>query len=188
MARCGLLGTDAWTRVLTRTLEGSESACAVFLENDSHDGDPFKATRLLPAAMTKARVAVAKRAIWRELVGAAVAEHNTLHSERHFLSLVAEQAGEPPEVTVEIGRWSGSTAQDPDLEPVLRQQRAHRLRMSALPDRYAQVEKVRRVVAIVCRQMRAVRTRLLSLGGGLPTATAWSGGRPSGAPPKLLLA
>ena len=91
---------------------------ALFLENDSPDGDPFQATRgTFPAAMAKHRVAVAKRAAWRRLVSASVADENTLHSERHFLPHVAEARGED---AVELGRWSGSTAQDADLVPVMR--------------------------------------------------------------------
>ena len=74
--------------------------------------------------MAKDRVTVAKRAIWRRVVGTEIANRNTRHAERHFLPHAAEARGEPPEDNVELGRWSGSTAQDADLEPTLRAQPA----------------------------------------------------------------
>jgi len=144
----------------------------VFLENDSPDGDPFKATRLFPAAMAKDRVAVAKRAVWRR-VSDAVADSNTLHSERHFVPNIAEACGEEPEAAVELGRWSGSTAQDADLEPAVRAQRQHRLRVGAMPERYAQAAKVARVLGIITRQMDAARRALCTLGASLPLVGGW---------------
>jgi hypothetical protein len=55
-----------------------------------------------------------------------------------FERFISEARGEPPEDAVELGRWSGSTAQDADLEPALRAHRCHRLRVGTLPDRHAQ--------------------------------------------------
>ena len=162
-----------WMDILVRSLTGSEDACAVFLENDSPTGDPFRATRTLPAAMAKDRVTVAKRAIWRRVVGAEIANRNTRHAERHFLPHAAEARGEPPEDTVELGRWSGSTAQDADLEPTLRAQRCHRLRVGSLPDRYAQTAKVGRVIGIITRQMSAIRQLIWSRWDALPWAGGW---------------
>ena len=169
----GLLGTSEWMDILVRTLTGHEDACAVFLENDSPTGDPFRATRTFPAAMAKDRVAVAKRAIWRRIVGIRIANENTLHSERHFLPHAAEARGEPPEEAVELGRWSGSTAQDADLEPSLRAKRCHRLRVGTLPDRYAQAAKVGRVLGIITRQMEAIRKTIWSRWDALPWAGGW---------------
>ena len=169
----GLLGTCEWMDILVRTLTGNEDACAVFLENDSPTGDPFRAIRTFPAAMAKDRVAVAKRAIWRRIVGIQIANENTLHSERHFLPHAAEARGEPPEEAVELGRWSGSTAQDADLEPTLRAKRCHRLRVGTLPDRYAQAAKVGRVIGIITRQMDAIRKTIWSRWDALPWAGGW---------------
>ena len=169
----GLLGTGEWMDVLVTSLRGNEGACAVFLENDSPDGDPFKATRTFNAAMAKDRVAIAKRVIWRRIMGASLADENTLHSERHFLPHVAQARGEPPEEAVELGRWSGSTAQDADLEPALRAQRCHRLRVGSLPDRYAQAAKVARVLCIITRQMDAIRATLSLWWDALPWAHGW---------------
>ena len=168
----GLLGTGDWMDVLVASLQGCEGACAVFLENDSPDGDPFRATRTLNAAMTKERVAVAKRAIWRRIMGVRLANLNTLHAERHFIPHAAQARGEPPEDAVELGRWSGSTAQDADLEPSLRAQRCHRLRAGSLPDRYSQAAKVGRVLQIITRQMDAIRSAIWSRWDVLP----WDGG------------
>ena len=71
------------------------------------------------APMQQARIVHAKRAIYRKLAGLAAeqAAQLTLHSERHFLPMVADALSIPPEEAVEIGRWSGSTAQDADMQP-----------------------------------------------------------------------
>ena len=169
----GLLGDKRWMTALVETLTGYEDVCAVFLENDSPDGNPFNATRVYPAAMAKTRVAVAKRALYAHYVSAEAAAENTLHSERHFIPCVSEAGGEPPEDAVELGRWSGSTAQDADLEPVVRAQQCHRLRLGALPDRYGQVGKVTRVLGIITRQMDRARRAITLRGPALPRVGGW---------------
>lgn len=120
--------------------------------------------------MAKDRVAIA---IWERVMGARLVDENTLHSERHFLPHVAQARGEPPEDAAELGRWSGSTAQDADLEPALCAHRCHRLRVGSLPDRYAQAAKVARVLSIITRQMDAIRAALSSRWDALPWAHGW---------------
>jgi hypothetical protein len=158
----------------TRPKGSGNTSYAVFLENDPPDGDPpFKATRTFNAAMAKDRVAIAKRAIRKRVLEARLADGNALHSERHFLPHVAQARGEPPEDAVELGRWSGSTAQDADLEPALRAHRCHRLRVGTLPDRYAQAAKVERVLNIITRQMDAIRAALWTRWDALPWQHGW---------------
>jgi len=159
--------------ILVCTLTSNEDACAVFIENDSPTGDPSQATRTFPAAMAKDRVTVAKRAIWRRVVGTQIANETTLHSERHFLPHAAEARGEPPEDAVELGRWSGSTAQDANLEPTLRDKRCHRLRVGMLPDRYAQAAEIGCVIGIITRQMDAIRKTIWSRWDALPRTGGW---------------
>ena len=134
---------------------------------------PSKATSTFNAAIAKDRVAIAKRAIWKRVLEARLADGNALHSERHFLPHVAQARGEPPEDAVELGRWSGSTAQDADLEPALRAHRCHRLRVGTLPDRYAQAAKVERVLNIITRQMDAIRAALWTRWDALPWQHGW---------------
>jgi len=56
----------------------------------------------------------------------------------------------------EIGRWSGSTAQDPDLTPSQREQRRHRLAAGVMPEGYAPLSKVARVCGILGDEMEAL--------------------------------
>jgi hypothetical protein len=125
--------------------------------------------RWVASTISGARCAYVRLLLWLE---AQIANENTLHSERHFLPHAAEARGEPPEEAVELGRWSGSTAQDADLEPTVRAARCHRLRVGTLPDRYAQAAKVGRVLGIISRQMDAIRKTIWSRWDVLP----WTGG------------
>lgn len=171
----GLMGTDLWLRLLMRTLQGREQACCMFLENDSPDGDPFRASRLYAAPMSKDRILVAKRAVYQRLarVPAELLLELTLHSERHFLPHLAQANEEAPEDAVEVGGWAGSTAQDPDLQPDVRAHRAHRLRLGQLPQRYGLEAKVARVARIKERLMAAARGLILRAGANLPTTGGW---------------
>ena len=158
----GLRGDGAWLLRWAATVlavEGAAQACCVFLENDSPDGNPFLATRLYAVPMSKDRVLVAIRAIMERVcrMTQAQAAAFTLHSARHFLPCVAEARSEPPERAVEVGRWSGSVAQDSGLVPSVPQARAHVLRLRAMPERYGQHAGVPRVCNIILDQVRAAR-------------------------------
>ena len=86
-------------------------------------------------------------------------------SGRRLLPEVAEARHEPAPRRVEIGRWSGSTAQDRDLTPEQRATLRHAAKVAVLPDRYARRAKVSRVIGIVLEQMAALR----SLAASRPT-------------------
>ena len=60
----------------------------------------------------------------------------TKHSARHFLMEVGGHRDEPSTRQVEIGRWSGSTAQDVDLTPAQQLAWRHRLASGVMPDNY----------------------------------------------------
>ena len=68
---------------------------------------------------------------------------------------------------VEIGRWSGSTAQDPDLTPSERLHRRHRLAAGEMPESYAPSAKVLRVCEILGDEM-AVLDELWARAAGDP--------------------
>lgn len=91
----GLAGSDAWLVAFLDTLQGVEAACCAFLENDSPTGDPWQATRVYAAPMEKARIVVAKQAIYRRAAGLTTAEAAAfaLHNERHAL-LPRDRGGE----------------------------------------------------------------------------------------------
>jgi len=69
---------------------------------------------------------------------------------------VASHRGESWLRQVEIGRWSGSTAQDPDLTPQQRVNWHHQLKAAVMPDNYAPMGKVQRVLGILNDQMDAL--------------------------------
>ena len=172
----GLTGTEEWARLYLATLEGAEAACCLFLENDSPDGDPWKATRLYPAPMSKPRMVVAKQAVYMRMAGLARAQVQgfRLHNERHFIPEVAEARHEPPERAVELGRWSGSVAQDRDMVPAERARWAHCLRAGRLPARYAPQAKAQRVCSILLEQMQAARELIARVGAhALPLRGGW---------------
>ena len=172
----GLTGSDEWARTFLPTLEGAEDACCLFLENDSPDGDPWKATRLYLAPMTKPRMVVAKQAAYMRMAGLTreQAMEFRLHNERHFLPEVAEARHEPPERAVQLGRWSGSVAQDRDMMPDERARWAHCLRVGRLPARYAPRAKAQRVCAILTEQMQAARDLIARVGAhALPLRGGW---------------
>ena len=172
----GLTGSDAWLVAFLDTLQGAEAACCAFLENDSPTGDPWQATRVYAAPMEKARIVVAKQAVYRRAAGLTAAEAAAfaLHNERHFIPEIGEARREPPERLVEIGRWSGSAAQDRDMTPAQRVQHQHSLRAGALPRRYAPHAKAQRVCEILVEQMGAAADLIRRLGrAALPTRGGW---------------
>ena len=70
---------------------------------------------------------------------------------------MAARRGVHPLRQVELGRWSGSTAQDPDLAPAPNLLRRHCLRVGVMPAAYAPEAKEARVIAILTEQMTALR-------------------------------
>ena len=82
----------------------------------------------------------------------------TKHSARHFLMEVGSHRDEPSTRQVEIGRWSGSTAQDVDLTPEQRLVWRHQLAAGRMPDNYAPKGKVRRVCRILDAQLSALES------------------------------
>lgn len=112
--------------------------------------------------MAKDRVLGAIRAVLRNVCGmtAQEAAAYTLHSGRHFLPLIAEARSEPPERASEVGRWSGSVAQDAGLCPLVRAAAAHQLRLRALPALYGTHSGVARSANIILDQLKAARALL----------------------------
>ena len=79
-----------------------------------------------------------------------------IRSARHFLMEVGGHRDEPATRQVEIGRWSGSTAQDVDLTPAQRLAWNHQLAAGVMPDNYAPLAKVQRVCRIIGDQLLAL--------------------------------
>ena len=187
----GPVGGSGWFLFLLSVLAGVEDGCFVFRDFDSPSGDPAVATRFMNNPLTGARLLHAIRCTLVVVcrMSPADAARFALHSSRHVLMEVAGARGEQPLRAVEIGRWSGSTAQDEDLTPSQRLDRRHQVRMGIMPESYAPMAKVSRVCSILCDQMsaldalyRASRAGSVSLGlfAGFGALASWPAAQEGG--------
>jgi hypothetical protein len=155
----GLVVNSGWLHVLQRSLSGVENGCFLWRDNNSRSGDPFEATGWKNEPCSSARALTALRTLLRRVCGLSGEQAQTfgLSSARHFLPEIALARNLSPEDRVEIGRWSGSTAQDADLTPARRQEAAASRSRCTLPDRYAPKANVVRVCKILTQQVDAAR-------------------------------
>ena len=167
MRVAGFDGGVAWFDFLRGVLADVAEGCFVFRDYDSARGDPQEATRFLNSPLVGERLVHAIRCVLVRVCGMTWDESGrwAKHSARHFLMEVAGARGEPALNAVEIGRWSGSTAQDPDLAPSAQLRRRHQLRAGVMPETYAPLAKVGRVCGILGDQMGALDALWSSLQG-----------------------
>lgn len=173
---------ELWFDYLCSVLQGVASGCFVFRDFDSESGDPAQATCFLNNPLLGARLLHAIRCVVMRVCGMSwqLATLYALHSGRHFLLEVCGHRAVPPLKSVDVGRWSGSTAQDADLTPAERMSRKHQLQAGVMPDWYAPCAKIDRVCRILGEQMVAVdaayaasRPDGLPLFGGFEILTRW---------------
>ena len=81
----------------------------------------------------------------------------TQHSPRHFLNETARARGEVATCRHEVGRWSLSVAQFDFLRPVANCVRKHASAFMVMPDIYSENAAKLRPMAIIRRQMAALR-------------------------------
>ena len=103
-----------------------------------------------------------KRAI-RCLYQGSDASIKILPRERCLYQVRRARCSAPAVRAIDIGRWSGSTAQDPDLAPAERHARRHQLLAGVMPEAYAPLSKVARVCRILGDQMDALASFWASL-------------------------
>ena len=154
-------GKRRWFDFLKMTLRGCEEGNWVFRDyvcEDPTGANPGKAIRWLNSPLCGARLVSAIAHVVHVVCDIPLADAAlfTKHSARHVLMEVASHRGESWLRQVEIGRWSGSTAQDPDLTPQQRVNWHHQLRSAVMPDNYAPMGKVQRVLGILNDQMHAI--------------------------------
>jgi len=175
----GLTGTKLWFETLVGSLRDVSHKCYIFRAFASPDGSVKNATGLLPNTLLQEHgLMAALQEVLRMACGFAVEQSLTLHSPRHFLSEVVAARSEPGTCWCQIGRWSQSVAQLASLRPETNMVRKHRERAARLPDLYAKNNATQRPLAILNRQMGALRTyykkcgpRNLPLYGGLKFLT-----------------
>ena len=130
MRLAGPDGKTVWFEFLKRVLGGVEGGCFVFRDYEgSASGDPSLSTGYRNNPLVGHRLVHAIQCVLVRVCGLSSADAKLYakHSSRHFLMEVSGARGEPAIVAIEIGRWSGSTAQDPDLAPAERHVMRHQL-------------------------------------------------------------
>ena len=126
---------DRWFTALCTLLRGVESGCFVFRDFSGDSGDPMEAQRFLNAPLMDERLVRAIACVLVRVCGMSWAEAALFakHAARHVLPEVAARRRVHPLRQVEIGRWSGSTAQDADLTPAAGLARRHCLQAAVMP-------------------------------------------------------
>ena len=149
----GFTTAGAPLAALRDMLGGAEECKCLSLDTDSPSGDPHLASRwvLAPAAPHRLEASLASLL---QLTGVdpAIAAGLRRHGAKRFLLCAADASPEfsAPDSN-ELGRFSRSSAQDSDLEPVAAMLRAHDMRCPVLPGIYSGVSRVSRTIDRVCR-------------------------------------
>ena len=163
-------GSAKWFSFLKNVLRGTEGGCFVFRDfAGSEGGDPAEATAFMGSPLQGRRLVRAIVCVLSRVCGIPEvdAERWAKHSCRHFLMECSGARGVHSLRAFEIGRWGGSTAQDPDLTPSERLQRRHQLVAGVMPESYAPAAKVTRVCEILGDEM-AVLDALWDRAAGCP--------------------
>ena len=156
----GITGSNEWFEVLWDTLEGVRHQRFIF--RAFRGKNAAEATEFLNGPLRSGHGLVeAIQAMLQKACGLTRSESEvyTLHGPRHFLPEVAMARGEPDTCRVELGRWSRSVAQLPSMRPTVRQVMLakHNRACATMADLYAQHSAAARPIAIIKRQMAALR-------------------------------
>ena len=164
----------------------------LLLDTDSPNGDPYhpSTTRWVLNPLEGQRAMCSLHSILRHAgLPDELVSRIRGHSFKRFLLNVAES---DPSVSTadahELGRFSGSVAQERDLEPVAALLERHTARISVLPAIYAQKAKVATSLHRLCRVellLRSARSRAAA-GERLPYLSEWGLFCPPANPPALL--
>ena len=170
MRLAGPGGSTEWFEFLKSVLRGVEGGCFVFRDfAGTSTGDPGEAKSFINSPLVGPRLVRAITCVISRVCGLSEADASrwAKHSCRHFLMECGGARSLHALRAVEIGRWSGSTAQDPDLTPSERLHRRHRLAAGEMPESYAPSAKVSRVCEILGDEM-AVLDELWARAAGDP--------------------
>lgn len=196
----GLVEKDCLRNALVSMLHDVQQSRFLIRDTDSPDGDPTRASSWVAAPLKGAsRVGASLQALLRLPPISFSAEEASAyhgHAAKRFLLNVAEASGAfSPVEACEIGRFSLSTAQSPDLEPVASMLQAHSTRASVLPGIYAGKAKVARVFDLLAKAQLVLRAAYAALSADpslVGTGDAsWGAAGPFSHPhptPQLLLA
>ena len=131
----------------------------------SHDGEPssHEAT-LLPMPLSDNKIQAALRLVLREACHMSVQEaaQYTKHSLRKTMVCVAQAAGCPWEMCIELGHWSHTCLDKNFLVPAEDLRRKQALACMKMPQRYSANTRVRRVARIIGNQVDRMQQYLQS--------------------------
>ena len=159
MRIAGFDGETVWFEFLKAVLQPVDKGCFTFRDFAGSDrGDPDMATHFINSPLCGPRLVTAIACIISRVCGTGLdtAQRWAKHSFRHFLMECAAKRKVSPLRAVEIGRWSGSTAQDPDLTPNARINKEHVIQSGIMPENYAPLNKIDRVCGILGDEMAAL--------------------------------
>jgi hypothetical protein len=132
--------SNAWLDVLRETLDGVSDKKFIFR---AFDGDVITSNTFLPGPLIEGRGLIgALQTTLRVVCGLSLEESKsyTLHSPSHFMSEVSSSREEPVASHKQLGRWTGSVAQDDSLMSKVSETRAghHTFTPKHMVDVYAQ--------------------------------------------------
>ena len=167
---------------LRDALRGAEDAQCTLRDTDSPNGDPTNARRWIASGVhCKGRADASLHALLQLPPISLSAEQAATfhgHSAKRFLLNVAEASDEFSETEANaIGRFSGSVAQSPDLEPDAALLRRHALDCAVLPNIYARAARVQTafdLLARMHRQLRRIAQRFARGSLVLPRVAGWT--------------
>ena len=159
MRIAGFDGETVWFDFLKAVLQPVRNGCFTFRDfaGPGH-GDPNMATHFINSPLCGPRLVTAITCVISRVCGTGtdVAQRWAKHSFRHFLMECAAKRKVNSLRAIEIGRWSGSTAQDPDLTPNARINKEHVIQSGIMPENYAPLNKIDRVCEIMSDEMAAL--------------------------------
>jgi hypothetical protein len=165
--------SDAVRLALTNMLTGAEDVKCLILETNSKSGDPSTATSWVMSPLEQASRVDASLQGLVKLMGAPPEVYSTLHAHsfKRFMLNVAESSPALSMATdgQELGAFSMSTSQKPELEPTADLLLRHELRASALPNLYASKSAVQSLLDRLGR-VEAVLTKARDSAAGRDTA------------------
>ena len=152
----GVFEQDAILRPLLRMLDGAEGIRAILRDTDSRSGDPADAHGWLMTHLPfPARAEASLHSLLRMhpiCMPPAMAKRHHGHFAKRFLLNLVDDSPEFNTIEAnEVGRFTGSTAQNTDLIPLESMLRAHEARVAVLPARYAAKRKVAIALDLVAR-------------------------------------
>ena len=150
---------DDYLAAMDDMLSGIREATFFVRDTDSPNGDPRHATAWANHACVEGRALASLRALIAHATGmpASEAAYYGTSSARHFLPIIAMLQGEPSDIVIELGRWTGSAAASQGLLPAQAAMESHTRRASAMPVVYARAVVPVIVAGAIERQLKACR-------------------------------